>query len=94
MATIEERIATLEEKLKQQRARKQQIEARKKAVESKKKRSDDTRRKILIGAAILSKVESGEWKKEGMLEMMDQVLTRPDDRSLFQLPEKPNLNAT
>ena len=55
MATIDERIATLEAKLKQEKARKQLIEARKRAAESKLKRSQDTRRKILVGAAVLGK---------------------------------------
>ena len=50
MATIDERIATLEAKLKQEKARKQRIEARKRAAESKLQRSQDTRRKILVGA--------------------------------------------
>jgi hypothetical protein len=86
MATIEERIAALETKLKQEKAKKQKIEARKRAVESKAKRSIDTRRKILVGAAILSKVERGEWSQDKLLAMLDAALTRPDDRALFELP--------
>ncbi len=87
MATIEERIATLEQKLKQERAKKHQIEARKRAAESKAKRSIDTRRKILVGAAILAKVERGEWPQDKLLAMLDASLTRADDRALFDLPE-------
>ena len=86
MATIEERIAALEAKLKQEKAKKQQIEARKRAMESKKKRSEDTRRKILVGALILARVERGEWPQEKLLAMLDAVLTRDDDRALFDLP--------
>lgn len=86
MATIEERIAALEAKLKQEKAKKQQIEARKRAVESKKKRSDETRRKILVGAAILAKVERGEWPQDKLLALLDASLTRADDRALFDLP--------
>ncbi len=88
MATIDDTIATLEAKLKQARAKKQQIEARKRVAESKKQRSDDTRRKILLGAAILAKVERGDWPRARMLEMMDQTLTRPADRALFELDAK------
>ena len=87
MATIDERIATLEAKLRQEKARKQQIEARKRAAESKLKRSQDTRRKILIGAAVLGKVERGEWPREKLLALLDATLTRADDRALFDLPE-------
>lgn len=89
MATIDDRIAALESKLKQEKARKQKIEARKRAVESKAKRSMDTRRKILIGAAILAKVERGEWPHDKLLAMLDAALTREDDRELFGLPKNP-----
>ena len=88
MAGIDDTIATLETKLKQAKAKKQQLEARKRSVESKKKRSDDTRRKILVGAAILAKVERGEWPKARLLDMMSQTLTRPDERALFNLDGK------
>ncbi len=81
----QQRVKDLEEKLKQAKALKQKVEARAKAAENKQKRAADTRRKILVGAAILAKVERGEWPKDKMLEMMSQQLTRDDDRSLFDL---------
>lgn len=86
MATIENTIASLEAKLKQAKAKKQQIEARKRALETKEERAKDTRRKILVGAAILTKVERGEWPKDELLNMLDTVLIRPDDRALFDFP--------
>lgn len=87
----QKRVKDLEEKLKQAKALKQKAEARVKAADSKQKRAADTRRKILVGAAILAKVERGEWPKDKMLEMMGQQLTRDDDRALFDLAaiEKP-----
>lgn len=87
----QQRVKDLEEKLKQAKALKQKVEARAKAAENKQKRASDTRRKILVGAAILAKVERGEWPKDKMLEMMGQQLTRNDDRALFDLAaiEKP-----
>jgi predicted nucleic acid-binding Zn-ribbon protein len=87
----QQRVKDLEEKLKQAKALKQKVEARAKAAENKQKRASDTRRKILVGAAILAKVERGEWPKDKMLEMMGQQLTRDDDRALFDLAaiEKP-----
>ena len=88
MAGIDDTIATLETKLKQAKARKQQLEARKRAMDSKKNRANDTRRKILVGAAILAKVERGEWPKARLLDMMSQTLTRLDDRALFDLDGK------
>lgn len=87
MATIENTIATLEAKLKQAKAKKQQIEARKRSLETKAERAKDTRRKILVGAAILAKVERGEWPRDKLLTMLDSALTRSDDRALFTLSE-------
>jgi hypothetical protein len=89
MATIEERIAALEIKLKQEKAKKQQIESRKRAAEAKKQRSDDTRRKILVGGSILALVERGEWPRDTLLALMNATLTRADDRALFGLPAVP-----
>lgn len=86
MATIENTIASLEAKLKQAKAKKQQIEARKRNLEKKAERAKDTRRKILVGAAILAKVERGEWPKDKLLNLLDVSLSRPDDRALFDLP--------
>ena len=83
MKPIDQTIAALEEKLRQAKAKRQQIEARKKAVELKQKRSDDTRRKILVGALILNKVERGEWPRERLMKMLEEGLTRDDDRELF-----------
>ena len=85
MVTIDERITKLEAKLKQEKARKQQIEARQRSAELKRKRSDETRRKILVGAIILNKVERGEWPEDKLRAMLDSALIRADDRALFGL---------
>ena len=89
MAGIEDTIAALETKLKQAKVKKQQLEARKRTAEAKVQCSQDTRRKILVGTAILGKVEREEWPKEKLLAMLDATLTRTDDRALFDLPELP-----
>ena len=86
MPSIEDRIADLERRLKQAKALKQQQVAREKAAEKKRQRSEETRRKILVGAVILAKVEHGEWPQERLRELMDKALTRADDRALFGLP--------
>jgi len=82
---INEKIEKLEAKLKQQKAKRQQIEARRKSAESKAARAKDTRRKILVGAAILAKVDRGEWPRDKLIAMLDTTLTRNDDRALFEL---------
>lgn len=85
MATIDERIEALEKRLKQEKAKKQQVEARKRAAASKLTRQQDTRKKVLVGAVILAKVERSEWPKDKLLAMLDTTLTRADDRALFDL---------
>lgn len=86
MARLADRIATLEAKLKEAKAKQQQIEARQRAADAKRSRQQDTRRKVLVGALILSRVERGEWPREKLLAMLDAALTRADDRALFELP--------
>lgn len=89
MARLADRIATLEAKLKEAKAKQQQIEARQRAADAKRYRQQDTRRKVLVGALILSRVERGEWPREKLLAMLDAALTRADDRALFELPPVP-----
>ena len=89
---IEASIEAQRKKLEQLKVKKQQIEARQRTTETKAKRANDTRRKILVGAAILAKVDREEWPKDKLLAMLDTALTRSDDRVLFDLaplPEKP-----
>ena len=89
MVNFSERIATLEDRLKQLKAKQHQVETRRRALESKKKRKDDTRRKILVGAIVLAKVERGEFSDSKLRQWLSESLTRPDDRELFELPPRP-----
>ena len=75
MSGIDDRIADLEKRLKQAKALKQQQLARERAAEKKRQRSDDTRRKILVGAVVLAKVERGEWPKEAQWERSYNLMT-------------------
>ena len=85
-AKLGERITGLEEQLKQLRTRQQRIEARKRALLSRRERAADTRRKILVGAIVLAKVEQGELDAGLLRGWLDAALTRKDDRELFGLP--------
>jgi len=76
-------IAQLEEKLRQLKAREQAAEARRRLLESRRKRKDDTRRKILVGAIVLAKVEQGEFPEARLRSWLEAALQRPDDRELF-----------
>jgi septal ring factor EnvC (AmiA/AmiB activator) len=87
---LDERITTLETKLKQLKARQARIEARKKALLSRRARKADTRRKILIGATILARVDRHELDHADLEAWLDAHLTRAEDRALFELPALPS----
>ena len=88
---LDERISGLEEKLKQLKTRQARLEARKRALASRQARKDDTRRKILAGAIVLTRVEQGKLPEVEFRSWLDAALTRADDRALYGLrpPEKP-----
>jgi hypothetical protein len=89
VAKIEERILTLQERLSQLKARQVRAEARKRALLSRRARKDDTRRKILAGAIVLTKVNAGDLDPKTFQQWLDQALIRDDDRALFELPPRP-----
>ena len=79
------KIAELEEKLRQLKAREQAVESRRRSLESRRARKVDTRRKILVGAIVLARVERGEISEAELRRWLDAALTRQDDRQLFNL---------
>ncbi len=74
----------LEQLLKKESQLKAQIQLAQ-AAERTKERKKETRRKFLIGTAILSQVESGDFAEEQLVIIMDAFLTRPNERALFGL---------
>ena len=82
---LDDRVATLQEKLKQLKVRQQRAVARATALASSRARKDDTRRKILAGAILLAKVESGDFDSRTFKRWLDKALVREDDRRLFGL---------
>ena len=78
-------IAQLEERLRQIKERHQAVESRRRTLESRRSRKADTRRKILVGAVVLSRIDLGELSREELRHWLNQALTRKDDRALFDL---------
>ena len=80
---VRERIQTLDERLARLRNEKFRLLAR--ASQTERKR--DTRRKILIGGAILAAIDHegvpALRSKPDLLRWMDTRLTRPHDRAVF-----------
>ena len=93
MPKLDEQITALETRLKELKSRQQQISARQRALEARRNRKADIRRKILAGAIVLAKVESGELEEERFRQWIDETLTRPEDRALFGLPARPDSSA-
>ena len=51
-------------------------------------RKTETRRKILVGAMVLSHVDQKPESNANLLRDLDEFLDRPRDRELFDLPPK------
>lgn len=64
-------------------ARQLRYAAREKYLAGKRSRKDDTRRKILVGAVVLSLVEKGRIEEATLRRWLDAALVRKDDRGLF-----------
>jgi lipid II:glycine glycyltransferase (peptidoglycan interpeptide bridge formation enzyme) len=91
---LQEQQEKLERELKQRRARIVRQKKQQQAKLMNQQRKADTRRKVLIGAAILARVQSGEMRDDQLTAMMDNYLERDDDRALFDLPPSGSSEAT
>lgn len=74
--------AKLDKLLERQKQIQEQIK-QVKVKESAKKRKDETRRKILVGAAILEEIEAGGFSEEELHRILHARLKRVSDRELF-----------
>jgi hypothetical protein len=88
MAKIDDQITTLQDRLKLLKLRQQRVDARKRAIEALRERKAETRRKFVLGSVILAKVQEGVMDPVQLREWLDQMLTRQDDRALFDLPSR------
>jgi len=80
-----ERIAALEAKLKQLKVVQQRKEARARTVDARRSRREEMRRKFLVGAVVLAKVEAGEIEERTLKQWLNPAVTKPEDRALFGL---------
>lgn len=78
-------LETLLEREKKLKARIRQQQAKLRTQD----RKDDTRRKILAGAAVLDKAGKDPAYDTELRDLLTQFLTRNDDRALFGLPHLP-----
>jgi hypothetical protein len=86
MGKLAEQIAAAEQRLSELKTRQHRQARRERTLQSQRERRDDTRRKILVGACVLTRLQRGDLTQAQLLAMLDPFLTRPDDRALFGLP--------
>lgn len=91
---LNEQQKKIEQQLKQKRAAIVRQKQQQQAKLTNEKRKIDTRRKVLVGAAVLYRVEAGKWPEAELQAMMNAFLVRNDDRQLFDLPPLPDKPAT
>ncbi|WP_262414760.1 hypothetical protein [Paraburkholderia sp. UCT2] len=48
-------------------------------------KADRDRKVMLVDETVLRRVDRGEWDEAEFRQMMDETLTRPADRALFDL---------
>jgi len=89
MPKIDERIQSLEAKLKQLKVLQQRKEARARTTAAKRTRHDELRRKFLVGAIVLARIEDKTFDGKILREWLGAALTRPEDRALFELDVHP-----
>ncbi|MCA7888866.1 hypothetical protein LGM58_37420 [Burkholderia contaminans] len=86
MNLLKRRVVVTDDKVKEfKEARKVAAKAQRQQV--KQSRADRERRIVLVGEAVLRRVERGEWDDADFRAMMDEALSRPADRALFDLDE-------
>jgi hypothetical protein len=84
MTLLKSRIAATDRRLNELKdARKAADKARRKVHRQTK--ADRDRKVMLVGEAVLRRVERGGWDEADFRKMMDQALLRPADRALFDL---------
>lgn len=87
MNTLKRRLDATNEKLQEiKTARKAAAKAQRQRV--KKTRADRERMIVLAGEALLRRVDRGELDAADFRAMMDEYLSRPADRALFELDDE------
>lgn len=84
MSLLKERKAATDAKLKEMKeARKASDKVRRQQY--KQSKADHDRKVTLVGEAVLRRIDRGEWDEAEFRQMMDEALSRPADRALFDL---------
>jgi hypothetical protein len=82
---LSQRLEQAEKRLAELKALKAKQDAKMKAQAGKEKRRLDNKKKILLGAYLLDRMERDANSSRKVLEGLDGFLTRPADRAVFGL---------
>lgn len=85
MPKLDDQISTLQQRLGQLKLRQQRLDARQHALDTTRERKAETRRRIIVGALILEKMQQGAVDRQQILAWLDQSVSRASDRTLFGL---------
>jgi hypothetical protein len=84
MTLLKSRLAATDSKLKEIKdAKRASDKARRQQYRQ--TRADQERQVVLVGEAVMRRLDRGEWDEADFRQMMDEVLSRPADRALFDL---------
>ena len=86
---IDERVEQTAKKLAELKTKQAKANAREKAQAGKERRKLDNKKKILLGAYMLDRMERDDGFQAKVLPRLDKFLVRPADRSIFGLPPTP-----
>lgn len=86
---IDERVEQAAKKLAELKAAQAKADAREKAKAGKERRKLDNKKKILLGAYMLDRMEREEGFQARVMPRLDKFLVRPAERAIFGLPPLP-----
>ena len=88
-AKLEASIEAQAKKLAELKAKKAKIDARGRYKEKAEERKKETRRLVLLGAFLKSRMDANDETKTKTMAGLDSFLKRPEERALFNLPVNP-----
>lgn len=88
------RLEIARQKAEQANALLQKLEAQAKTKQAGQERKLDTRRKVLLGAYLMTRIKGDDELKGQVLAGLDKYLWRDAERALFSLPPLPSPAAT
>ncbi|MEW6344838.1 MAG: hypothetical protein RXR20_04995 [Paraburkholderia sp.] len=84
MTLLKSRLAATDSKLKEIKGAKRASD-KVRRQQYKQTKADRERKVIFVGEAVMRRLDRGEWNEADFRQMMDEALSRPADRALFDL---------